>query len=131
MDVSTLLNRTYDPKFTTYRGDGMGRDTYITCGNGGLIADSGLPNHSPFTGFQASGGLDKFYTNQGCHQVRHSSHKDAVAFRYFGDGSGRDSYVIGDNGGLIPKYVSKGAQKEFLNSLRQPEAPRYVGSIAQ
>ena len=54
-----------------------------------------------------------------------------MAFRYFGDGTGRDSYVTADNGGLIPKYVSKGNQKEFLNSLRQPEAPRYVGSIAQ
>jgi len=30
------LYRTYDPKFTTYRGDGMGRDTYILHNDGGL-----------------------------------------------------------------------------------------------
>ena len=54
-----------------------------------------------------------------------------MAFRYFADGSGRDSYVASDNGGLIPKYKSGGCMQEFTNSLRQPEAPRYVGSIAQ
>ena len=63
MDVSTLLNRTYDPKYASYRGDGHGRDTYITSGNGGFIADSGLPKNSPFTGFQPGKGLDKFYIN--------------------------------------------------------------------
>ena len=51
MDVSTLMNRTYDPKYSNYRGDGSGRDTYVLTGNGGLIADSGLPSNSPFTGF--------------------------------------------------------------------------------
>ena len=54
-----------------------------------------------------------------------------MAFRYFADGSGRDSYVASDNGGLIPKYKSGGCMQEFTNSLRQPEQPRYVGSIAQ
>ena len=51
MDVSKLMNRTFDAKYTHYRGDGFGRDTYITSGNGGLISDSGLPSNSPFTGF--------------------------------------------------------------------------------
>jgi len=37
-----------------------------------------------------------------------SSGKQATVFKYFGDGSGRDSYVISDCGGMIPKYSSKG-----------------------
>ena len=51
MDVSTLMNRTFDPKYATYRGDGMGRDTYITTGNGGLISKGGQPRNGPFTGY--------------------------------------------------------------------------------
>ena len=60
-----------------------------------------------------------------------NARKEAVPFRYFSDGSGRDSYVASDNGGLIPKYPSRGYMQEFTDSLRQPEAPRYVGTIAQ
>lgn len=38
--------------------------------------------------------------------------------RYFGDGSGRDSYVVADSGGLIPKYASKGPLGNFCHGLR-------------
>lgn len=55
-------------------------------------------------------------------------HKDAVAFRYYGDGTGRDSYVVADSGGLIPKYVSKGTTANFTNSLRQPDATNAAAS---
>ena len=30
------LNRTFNPKYTTYTGDGSGRDGYVVFGNGGL-----------------------------------------------------------------------------------------------
>jgi hypothetical protein len=30
------LNRTFNPKYSHYMGDGMGRDTYILKHNGGL-----------------------------------------------------------------------------------------------
>jgi hypothetical protein len=30
------LGRTFNPKYTTYQSDGMGRDTYILKHNGGL-----------------------------------------------------------------------------------------------
>lgn len=96
----------------------MGRDTYITTTNGGLISGSGRPRNGPFSGYQVSPGLDKFYINQSIHQARQSGHKDAVAFKYFGDGSGRDSYVTSDSGGLIPKYYGRGTQQNFLNGLR-------------
>jgi hypothetical protein len=32
----STLNRTFNPKFTTYGGDGQGRDGYIIFNNGGL-----------------------------------------------------------------------------------------------
>ena len=31
-----MTERTYDPKYVTYYGDGNGRDQYIIFGNGGL-----------------------------------------------------------------------------------------------
>ena len=43
-------------------------------------------------------------------------------FKYFGDGAGRDSYVVADSGGLIPKYVNKGVMGNFKQTLRQPDA---------
>lgn len=104
------MNRTFDPKFTTYHGDGFGRDTYITTANGGLISGGGLARNGPSTGYQVSPGLDKFYINQSIHQTRYSGGKDAPVFKYFGDGTGRDSYVTADSGGLIPKYYGKGTQ---------------------
>ena len=116
MNVSHLTNRTFDPKVNRYQGDGSGRDTYVTYSNGGFIADSGVPSSSPFTGFQIKGGNPKFFTNHT--KARPNAHKDAVPFRYFSDGSGRDSYVSSDNGGLIAKYTSRGCMKEFTDSLR-------------
>jgi len=51
MNVSTLMARCSDPKYATYRGDGQGRDTYITAHNGGLVSDTGRPKNGPFTGY--------------------------------------------------------------------------------
>lgn len=65
-----------------------------------------------------------FLTNQPCHKEFRAAHKGAVAFKYYGDGSGRDSYVIIDNGGLIPKYSNKGPLADFYCSLRQSDSTR-------
>ena len=40
---------------------------------------------------------------------------------YPADGTGRDSYVVTDSGGLVQNYNTKGTQKLFLNSLRNYE----------
>ena len=50
MDASKSLGRTEHVKHTTYWGDGMGRDTYILTGNGGLVGDANMPTTSPWTG---------------------------------------------------------------------------------
>jgi len=42
MTTTSSLNRTYYPKYTTYWGDGSGRDGYAVFENGGL---HGLRNY--------------------------------------------------------------------------------------
>ena len=34
--LKRMTERTFDPKYVTYYGDGNGRDQYIVFGNGGL-----------------------------------------------------------------------------------------------
>ena len=120
-NISKALGRTEHIKHTTYWGDGMGRDSYVITGNGGLVGDANMPKTSAWTGYQPTNNTTKMFINQN-HQFKKSTGgKDAVAFRYFGDGSGRDSYVVADSGGLVPKYVNKGVLNNFYNSLRQPD----------
>jgi hypothetical protein len=44
--------------------------------------------------------------------------KEPTAIKYFGDGSGRDGYVIKESGGLIPSYHGTDPLKTFYGSLR-------------
>lgn len=37
--VESTMSRTYNPKYASYMGDGSGRDSYVTCNNGGLTGD--------------------------------------------------------------------------------------------
>ena len=45
--------------------------------------------------------------------------KEATVWKYFGDGTGRDSYVIQDCGGLIPNYSGKSPNAAFYQNLRK------------
>ena len=87
------LYRTYDPKFTTYRGDGMGRDAYIMHNDGGLINATQFPKGlGPKNPWQQSPVLvgPKVYGKL----VR-----PIPSMYYPPDGTGRDTYIITDNGG--------------------------------
>ena len=130
MDASTSIARTYDPKYTTYRGDGQGRDSYVFMGNGGLVAPGAYTTNAPQIGYQRPKKSSTLYINQPIQQTFVTGSKEATAFKYFGDGSGRDSYVITDCGGLIPKYSNKGPQADFYNSLRQPDFGKPATSAA-
>jgi len=44
--------------------------------------------------------------------------KEATVLKYFGDGSGRDTYVTKESGGMIPSYESTSPDKIFYSSLR-------------
>ena len=87
------LQRTYDPKVIGYLPDGLGRDTYIISTNGGLSKSfqntAGFVTSADFSPRQKPSPLGK--------GVR----KDPAAFKYKADGTGRDSYIIYNSGGLL------------------------------
>lgn len=118
MDTSKQLARTEHAKHVTYWGDGIGRDSYIITGNGGLVGDANMPSTSPWTGYQPTNNTTALYTNQAHQMKRLNAHKEAAALKYYGDGTGRDSYVVVDSGGLVPKYVNKGVMGSFQAGLR-------------
>ena len=103
--------RTDHQKFQSYYGDCGGRDTYIITGFGGLIkegAKGATCMGSPYTGFQTPAAPTALYINQGNQLRRSIPYKETTCMSYFGDGTGRDSYVIADYGGLVRKYQHKG-----------------------
>ena len=62
MDLSSNLNRTYHPKYTTYTGDGFGRDSYITTNNGGFLPQDKFI--TPQIGFTNKITPTQFFINQ-------------------------------------------------------------------
>ena len=119
------MARTNHPKYASYFGDGSGRDKYIIMNNGGLTTDD-----------------KKFFIRESFRNTLRDHgpkpQKDAVSFKYHADGTGRDSYVISNSGGLISDY--KGSRradilfkanlrhqvKPVLPSLKTPNAMRSV-----
>ena len=99
------LCRTFYPKYTTYSGDGSGRDGYIVFGNGGM---HGLREYNGAT-------KQGFTTSPLKPRPVITPRKDATAFDYVPDGSGRDSYII-RNYGLKANYRS--GYREFEKHLR-------------
>jgi hypothetical protein len=55
--------------------------------------------------------------------------KEATAFDYISDGSGRDSYILQNSGGLKREY--KGGHANFTGSLRQHEDTPYINMKLQ
>ena len=93
--MSSGIYRTFNPKWVTYWGDGGGRDQYILFNNGGLN-EQRVYNGSQYNGFKNNGmPIQKGVTAK----------KDATAFDYKPDGSGRDLYII-NNYGLKRNYKS-------------------------
>lgn len=107
-EISTLY-RTFSPTLNAYEHDGSGRDSYISYNCGGYWKTR-IP---PGTPLESSGGLCTRY------RWRCPSH-DVAPFRYYSDGSGRDSYILINSGGLKRQYkpLSSYHLKDFL---RAPE----------
>lgn len=109
------MQRTYYPKYVSYYGDGSGRDCQVIQANGGLtsVSKGGLEHHGVH------------FSPYGPGPKRHSPSpsKDATTWYYQSDGTGRDSYVLMDNGGLRSEY-NRNQQKQktvFYDTLRQSE----------
>jgi hypothetical protein len=92
MSLSATIDRSIPAKYVNYFGDGNGRDSYIVCSNGGLAPHRNILNKAERPGF--------LYSLKA--RVRHQSssvHK-VPSFDYISDGSGRDSYILQNSGGL-------------------------------
>ena len=100
------INRTFHPKWVTYGGDGNGRDGYIVFANGGLNELRQYNGPSKERIFRSGMQPDS---------RPHAARKDATAFDYRPDGSGRDSYII-RNYGLKRNYRS--SYRDYETSLR-------------
>ena len=111
-NVSKQLARTNHTKYATYCGDGYGRDSYIIHGNGGL-RNVDAPAVNIITGYQGLAKGARMYTSKNPQYKKVVGSKETTVHKYFGDGTGRDGYVIADCGGLIPKYVNKGVERNF------------------
>ena len=80
--------RTHSPKYASYFGDGSGRDSYVVTNNGGLTnVDKGGMTRRPFKNTLKT--------------MNMSPSKDSMTVHYKSDGSGRDTYVVQNSGGLM------------------------------
>lgn len=103
------LYRTARPRWNLYATDGLGRDSYISFNNGGFWKQNinpiiRKPNYPIYH--------DSNY---------HSLHHNPAPFKYYSDGSGRDSYILVNDGGL--KYNHLALNKFHLQDfLRTPDS---------
>ena len=79
------LWRTQRPRFTLYQSDGLGRDFYIKYTNGGFWENQFVISKKPDY-------IRNKYNNF------HSLFHMAAPFKYWGDGSGRENYILKCNG---------------------------------
>ena len=110
------LYRSSKTRYDVYTGDGSGRDSYVIVGNGGVLKPECYVNSAPHVGYHPPRAANNMY--MGPTKKFSGNGKEATVFRYWGDGSGRDNYVVKDCGGLIPPYASKSPQATFYGSLR-------------
>ena len=92
--MALSLHRNSNPTTITYLGDGRGRDSYIIFNNLGRNETRTIKYPQPrslVTGTSSP--------------IRISPMKDASAFDYISDGSGRDSYIIKNSAGLKREYT--------------------------
>ena len=86
------IGRTIKTGFVFYLTDGFGRDGYISYNNGGFWKDGlKMPSLTPKFGRPIN---KRFF----------SLNRQPAPFKYHSDGSGRDSYVVHDSGGLIRSF---------------------------
>lgn len=107
-EISSLY-RTFSPTFNAYTRDGDGRDGYIGYNNGGFW-NTRIP---PGTSFEST------FPESTRYRLR-SINRQVAPFKYYSDGSGRDSYILINSGGL--KRESKAMANYHLKDfLRTPD----------
>jgi hypothetical protein len=121
LDGCASLYRTSNPTYTTYRGDGQGRDSYAIVGNGGLVRPDAFKNVAPSTGYNHRYVGSAFSIKPSAPAI--IGKKNATAERYWGNGAGRETYILVNCGGGIEPYSSKSPQAGFYQSLRTYKHP--------
>jgi len=113
MSTLSLFNRTVKTNIILYPTDGMGRDGYITYNNAGFWKENIKPivpketfGRPPFALFRSLRSTPPIWT-------------------YYSDGSGRDSYVYYNNGGLKRKFSPLASQhlQKFLRGKIEDNRP--------
>ena len=118
------LWRTERPRFPLYSPDGMGRDYYIKFDNGGYWADQfqlkKIPDYEPFK-----------YKNF------HTLFHQAAPFKYWGNGHGRETYILQTNGlfheqkPLCSYKLSDFLRKNKSNSLFNSYKKKLFTSVSE
>ena len=101
-----------------YKPDGHGRDTYARMNNGGNT----LMNYATAKG-QADGCDPQFRLRHGLGRHSHgqqqmSNSPSQKKFAYVQDGSGRDTYILNDNGGFYTDKKLAPYKYTFQERLR-------------
>ena len=95
------LKRTEHMKFTTYQGDGSGRDSYIIMNDGGLIPQPQYHGIGAKCDYLAK-------THLSASKVSQVLCKPQQSVYYPPDGTGRDGYVIKNHGGTCNEDFGQG-----------------------
>lgn len=102
------LYRTQRESFVMYPSDGLGRDRYIKYNNGGF-----------WKGREDEIALKPTYPN-GTSAAYYSLNHEAASLHYRSDGSGRDSYIIENDGGLVRSFCPM-SRFQLKDILRTPD----------
>ena len=102
--------RTHNPTYASYSGDGTGRDSYIILNNGGLTRE---PKKNMMLKAVIKSSRD----------LRPIVSKPTPTFKYRSDGTGRDSYVLKNSGGLVQDFRISKADNVFASMLRTNDSP--------
>ena len=89
------LGRTLKSNISIYQIDGSGRDSYISYNNGGFWKDNFISGKMK----QREAASRKKYSLI-------SLTRNPPPFKYWSDGSGRDSYISYNEGGLVQKFTA-------------------------
>ena len=103
------LWRTQRPRLPLYQSDGFGRDYYIKVTNGGFWENESIPQKKPDY-------VRSKYNN--FHTLFHL----AAPFKYWGDGSGRENYILKCNG--FHHDQKPLCSYQLTDFLRNSKAPR-------
>jgi hypothetical protein len=105
MDNIGYIHRAYNPRINHYESDGLGRDGYISCNNGGFYTNIVTNTENRMYDKRAS-------------RAYHSLRKNVAPLKYRSDGSGRDGYILHEHGGLERDYkpLKEYHPKDFLRT---------------